>query len=130
MPRLPAASINAINACAVLLRGPADASSTSASGTIRFHSSMWTAPLLSVAMTDFIFRALIMRRNFFARGLRVARHIGAHLLAQGGEFLLQLIDLRLLAVDRLVQFFEQVFRQAELGFQFFESRFHRIPQCR
>ena len=65
-----------------------------------------------------------MWRNLFARRLRVARHFRAHLVTQRRELALKLIDLRLLTVDGLVQLFEQVFSEAELGFYLFEARFH------
>src|SRR6185436_13981574 len=68
--------------------------------------------------------ALIMRRNLFARRLRIARHFRAHLVTQRRELILQLIDLRLLAVDGFVELFEQVFSETELGFYLFEARFH------
>ena len=72
-------------------------------------------PALFILAGDVVYLfdgALIMRRNLFARRLRVARHFRAHLIAQRRELALQLIDLRLLTVDGLVELFEQVFGQA------------------
>ena len=46
------------------------------------------------------------------------------MLAQGPQFLLQLIDLLLLADHGAVQLVQQVFGKAEFGFDFGEAGFH------
>ena len=65
---------------------------------------------------------LVVRRDFLARILRIGGR-RVCLIAQRRQFTLQLFDLRLLAINGLVQFFEHVFSQAQLGFYFFEAGF-------
>src|SRR4051812_20492633 len=65
-------------------------------------------------------RTSIVRRNFLAGTARFCGH-GLQLLAQADYFLLQLIDLFLLPIHRLIQFLEQVLAQTQLGFDFFEA---------
>lgn len=65
-----------------------------------------------------------MRWNFFAQAARLGRHRGLHLLAHGRQFLLQLVDLALLAINSLVQLFEEIFGKTEFCFNVFETVFH------
>ena len=58
------------------------------------------------------------------RAIGLRRIAGLHLLAQGPQFLLQLIYLLLLADHGAVQLVQQVFGKAEFGFDFGEAGFH------
>jgi len=62
--------------------------------------------------------------NLVARAGRLGRHRLQQLLAESAHVLLQLVDLLLLAIHRAVERIEQVFREADLGFEFVQSGFH------
>jgi hypothetical protein len=70
-----------------------------------------------------------VRRRFVAQIAGLRLNSGPHLLAQGSQFLLDLVDLLLLAVNGLVQRFQQFFGKAQLGFNFREAGFHIGSWC-
>ena len=55
---------------------------------------------------------------------RLGRQCASNLFAQSLQFLVQSIDLLLLAVDRAIEFFEQLFAIAQFHFDFGKSGFH------
>ena len=69
--------------------------------------------------------ALVVRRRFVERIPSLSRHRKSNLLAQSLQFLLQLIDLLLLSVDRAVEFLQQFFAKAQFHFNLGEAGFHR-----
>src|ERR1700730_16620370 len=65
-----------------------------------------------------------MRWDFVDRIPRLGRQSASNLFAQSPQFFVQLIDLLLLAVDRAIEFFEQLFAIAQFHFDFGKSGFH------
>jgi hypothetical protein len=67
-----------------------------------------------------------VRRKFVAQSARLGRKRSLHLLPQDAQFGLQRVDLLLLLEDGAVQFFQQVFVEADVDFEVGDSRFDDI----
>ena len=65
-----------------------------------------------------------MRRRLVERIPRFSRHRESNLLAQSLQFLLQLVNLLLLAIDSAVEFFQQFFAEAQFYFDLGKAGFH------
>lgn len=70
-----------------------------------------------------------MRRNLVAQAERLGRFrgcIGLHLAVQQAQLRLQQVDLLLLLINRAIEFFHEVFSQADLDFEFGQAIIHDV----
>ena len=65
----------------------------------------------------------VVRRDFVSQAARFSGNRRLQLLAQHSQFLTQLLDLLLLAIDGAIERLEQIVDETQLDFEFGDARF-------